>query len=821
MFKYFLVLITLLPTLSSAQFPQGQRPDSATLANIPKTGIISGAVIDASTGEPVEYAAIAVFSVRDSSLKGGTLTNEKGKFTVTELPAMGRFRVKISFIGYADWQSEPVMLNQQKTSFDMGVVKMNISGKNLNEVDITAEKSDFQNSIDRKVYNVDKNLVNIGGTATDVLQNVPSVTVDMDGNVSLRGSGAVTVFIDGKPSTLTGGSRQAILQQIPASAIESVEVISNPSAKYDAEGMAGIINIKTKKGKLKGLNGNTTMSVGTNNKYNASVGLNNRGAKLNVFGNYSFRSEERESEANSDQVYKQPITFSEIKSASEGEQKNVFNTVKAGFDYDLNNYNTISLSGSYSMRDENDPESNVNLITYPSGDNAVSTRYEKSEQDNNTLESTLDYRRTFKDSKSELSASATYSMSDRDENKRYAGTSAEIPYQLNNSDAEFTSAIAQADYSHPFTNGKLETGLKATQRINDNDVHAEVLSDGVYLNDIKYTDHFIYEEDVLAGYALYSGKIKWFDYSAGLRAEQTMTNGDSKTTSLNIDRSYLAFFPSASIKYNWKKTNDLQLSYSRRTNRPNINSLNPFVDYSDTLNIRTGNPYLKPEYIHSAELSYAKTMDKITATATVYYRHIDDVISRYHLVDETTGISTFTVLNFNTADNIGLETILRYQAKAGSLMWSFNIFQNTVNGSNVDPDITGTNTNWNTRLTANWKVTKSFSAQLTGMYSAPDRQPQRTMRGMMSGVDAGVKYDFWKGKASLGFNVTDIFKTRKFDIHQDQDFYVLDSVRRRESQVATLSFTYRFGTQDNPFASRKKNKNNPVQEGGGDNDGGY
>ncbi|MEP7265453.1 MAG: TonB-dependent receptor, partial [Bacteroidota bacterium] len=820
MFKYFLVFISLLPSISFAQFPQGQRPDSASLANTPKTGIILGSVIDAASGEPVEYAAIAVFSVRDSSLKGGSLSNEKGKFTVTELPAMGRFRIKISFIGYADWQSEPVMLTPQKGSYDIGVVKMNVSGKNLNEVDITAEKSDFQNSIDRKVYNVDKNLVNVGGTATDVLQNVPSVTVDMDGNVSLRGSGAVTVFIDGKPSTLTGGSRQAILQQIPASAIESVEVISNPSAKYDAEGMAGIINIKTKKGKLKGLNGNTTLSVGTNNKYNASVGLNHRGAKLNVFGNYSFRSEERESESNSDQIYKQEITFKEIKSSSEGEQKNVFHTVKAGFDYNLNNQNTIGLSGSYSMRDENDPESNINLINYFSGEDAVSTRYEKSIQDNNTLEGTLDYRRTFKDSKSELTASATYSMSDRGEDNSYSGTSLEVPYQLNNSAATFTSAIAQADYSHPFANAKLETGLKATQRINDNDVHAEVLSDGFYLNDIQYTDHFIYEEDVLAGYALYSGKIKFLDYSAGLRAEQTLTNGDSKTTSVNIDRNYLAFFPSASIKYNWKKSNDLQLSYSRRTNRPNINSLNPFVDYSDTLNIRTGNPYLLPEYIHSAELSYAKTLDKITATATVYYRHIDDVISRYHLVDETTGISTYTVLNFNTADNIGLEGILRYQAKAGSLMWSFNVFQNTVNGSNVDPDITGTNTNWNTRLTANWKLMKNFTAQLTGMYSAPDRQPQRTIRSMMSGVDAGVKYDFWKGKASLGFNVTDIFKTRKFDIHQDQDFYVLDSVRRRESQVATLSFSYRFGAQDNPFALRKK-KNNPVQEGGGDNDGGY
>jgi iron complex outermembrane receptor protein len=823
----FLIVLLFITTAVHAQFPGGgntQRPDSATLHNLPKTGIITGTVTDASNGQPVEYAAVSVFGIRDSSLAGGTLTDEKGKFTVTDLPAFGRFKVKISFIGYSTWQSQPVMLSPQKTSYDIGAIKLEIAGRNLNEVDITAEKSDFQNSIDKKVYNVDKNLVNTGGTATEVLQNIPSVTVDMDGNVNLRGSGAVTVYIDGKPSTLTGGSRQAILQQIPASAIEQIEVVTNPSAKYDAEGMAGIINIKTKKGKLRGLNGNTTWSAGTNNKYNASIGLNNRGAKINVFGNYSFRSEERRNENSGFQIYKHSTLFNSIQSSGEGEQQNMFNTGKAGIDYTINNDNTVGLSTSYSLRKEDDPEYNTNIIDFvsPFTDDQFSTRYEQSKENNETMEGVLDYHRTFKDSKRDLTASASYSLSNRTADRKYASFKQEAPYQLNNSDAEFTSAVAQIDYTHPFKKSKLETGLKGTQRINDNNVDAEVLKDNIYVNDIQYTDHFIYEENVLAGYALFTSKLKAFDYSAGLRAEQTITNGDSKATGLNIARNYLAFFPSASIRYNWKKTNDVTLNYSRRTNRPNINSLNPFVDYSDTLNIRTGNPYLKPEYIHSAELSYSKTLDKTTATATIYYRHIDDVISRYRLVDVNTGVSRYTILNFNSADNVGLEGILRYQLKGGSVMWSFNVFQNTVNGSNVDPDITGTNTNWNTRVTANYRILKNLSAQLTGMYSAPDRQPQRTIRSMMSGVDAGLKYDFWKGKGSLGFNMTDIFNTKKFDIHMEQEAYVFDGIRKRESQIATLSFSYRFGSQDNPFTQKKRNQKNPVQEGSGENnDTGY
>ncbi len=823
---FLFIALILLSFTSLAQVPQGktngQRPDSSKMANMPRTGKIFGIVQDGATKQPMEYVSVVVKSVRDSSLVGGAITNEKGKFTISDLPAFGRFRLEVTYIGYATIRTEAIKLSPQSPIADAGIINILLSGKSLEDINITAEKSELQNSIDKKVYNVDKNIINIGGTATDILQNIPSVNVDIDGNVALRGSNNVTVYIDGKPSGMTGGDRQAVLQQIPASAIDKIEVITNPSAKYDAEGMAGIINIVTKKGKLQGLNGNASAGLGTNNKYNASIGINSRTEFINIYGNYSFRSEDRDFNAHGFQTNMLPNRSYTIETDNSGEQHNTFHTGKAGADINIDNYNTLGLAATYSVRKEDHPEQIESII-----DNTDPhiLRDNSSYETNNTLDGILDCKKTFKDSKRELTASGSYSNSKRDETKNYKSNIndyGENPYQRNISDVAYTAATLQSDYVHPFSNSKLETGIKGSFRINDNDVQA-LIYDGqnkIYINDIRYSDHFIYDENIFAAYGLYTGKIKSFDYSAGLRAEQTLTSGDSKSTGQTINNDYFALFPSASVKYNWKGSNETQLSYSRRTNRPQIQSVNPFVDYSDSLNLRKGNPYLLPEYTHSLELSYVKTLEKLSISATVYYRHTDDVISRYRSVDTLTGVSTMQMVNLNTSDNIGLETILRYQlGKSGSIMWSTNFFQNTLNGSNVSAELQGTNNNWNTRLTANYRFTKDLSGQLSGMYGAPMKEPTRTLKGMMNSVDVGIKYDLMKGKASISLNVTDIFDTRKFQIHTDQDNFIYDGFRKRETRIATLTFAYRFGKQESTN-QRKKGQKNPVQEGGGENNSG-
>ncbi|MBL0104288.1 MAG: TonB-dependent receptor [Bacteroidetes bacterium] len=289
-FIALLLLIAVSATAQQTGGTRGQRPDGGK--GMPKPGKIFGSIRDAETNQPVSFASVAVLMVRDSSLVGGVQTNEKGNFIVDEVP-MGKVILKVSFIGYTAAFSEVITINPQSLEVDAGMIKLKSSSTSLKTVTVTGEKSEMINSIDRKIYNLDKNIVNTGGTVTEVLQNIPSVTVDIDGKVSLRGNENVTILIDGKPSGVLGGDRRAVLQQIPAGAVEQIEVITNPSAKYDASGMSGIINIKTKKEKMKGMNGNISVGAGTNDKYNLSIGGNNRTPRTNIYFNYVFRHESR------------------------------------------------------------------------------------------------------------------------------------------------------------------------------------------------------------------------------------------------------------------------------------------------------------------------------------------------------------------------------------------------------------------------------------------------------------------------------------------------------------------------------------------------
>ena len=788
-----------------------------------KIGKVFGAIHETKTNQPIEFATIAVLAVRDSSVAGGALTDGKGKFQIEELP-FGRFKLRISFIGYKTFDTQPFVITPQSLMQDFGIISINSSAEKLKEVEVTAEKIEYTNSIDKKVYNLDKNIVNSGGTATDVLQNIPSVTVDIDGNVALRGSSNVTVLIDGKPSGLTGANRQAILQQLPANAIEQIELITNPSAKYDAEGMAGIINIKTKKEKLKGLNGNATIGAGTGDKYNASVALNNRTSHTNVFANYSYRSERRKLSSAGTQNYTIPA-LDTLSYSINGNAINqsYFHTAKLGSDFYLNNYNTLTLSGSYSVRDEWRKENRDYLLTKSK---SFSHKYNWSDEPNQTIEANIDYKRNFLNSKRELTASANISHNLGEQANEYTSSLIDLggyPFQTNMGKQKFLTSVAQVDYVHPLKNSKIETGIKGTVRNNDNLLNAWRYNTAIatYLNDPLYADHFIYNEQVYAAYLQYAGKLKAWDYSAGLRGEEALTKGDSKTKQTTFSNNYLALFPSAAIKYTLNTINEIQLGYSRRVNRPNTQALNPFIDYSDSLNLRSGNPYLKPEYIHALELVFNRTLEKWSISSTLYFRHTDNLISRYRTVNLSTGIATITQRNFSSSDNTGIEQVIRYQlGKMGSVMASFNLYQNKINASNIEADLQSTSTNWNARMIVNIRVAKTTSLQVTGMYMAPNKMPQSTIKQMMSGVDAGIKQDFWKSKASVSLNVTDIFDTRKFVYVNSGDGYVYNGFRKRESRIATLTFAYRFGSQDANIFQRKKNQKD-TQPGDGGGDGGF
>lgn len=777
---------------------------------------ILASFVDSKTNKPIEYVTVSLIKTTDSAVVNGTTTTKKGEIKLENI-AFGAYKLKATFIGYKSITTPPFYITPKELTNDLGIYKLDPNNKNLKTLEIVGERNDFNNQLDKKTYTVGKNITNIGGSATDILQNIPSVNVDIDGKVSLRGSENVTVLIDGKPSTLTGANRQAILQQLPANAISEVEIITNPSAKYDADGMAGIINIKTKKDKLKGFNANTQVTAGTNDKYSFNIGLNNRTTKYNLFGNYSYRHERRDNFGNSEQFNRFDTIKYSFKSNNDGYNLNDFHTGRAGIEYYLNNHNTVSLSTGISSNISSKPEAfSYNYFDSVGSFTQNFKRNNFSTDNNFTLDASLDYKRTTQKNKSEITASATISSNVRNANEAYKNSNAisfDIASQRNTNTANFTNFIAQVDYIYPLKNGKFETGAKNTNRLIDNNQQGFRYNFGnsEYWQDSLISNHFIYNENVSAAYAIYTGKKQKFDYQVGLRSELTNIDGNSKTTATTFNNNYFNFFPSGFIKYALSKTQDVQFGYSRRVNRPGFETLNPFIDYSDSVNLRQGNPKIKPEYIHSLELNYLTQINKLNFSTTLYYRYTDNMIARYRSVNPATGQSLMTYYNFNSSENTGVEAIIRYSfVKLGNLMLSGNWYRNVINGNNVLSDLQSDITTWNVRFTYNLPLPKAFYLQANGMYMAPMKFGQATISGM-NGVDIGLRKDFMKNKMQLGLNLSDVFNIRQFNMVIEGSNFNSEAMRKRESRILTFSLTYRFGSNENPFTKKKPANSVPTE----------
>ncbi len=821
------ILLVFSGFFVSAQEPQremrdstrmrGMMKDSSFMRNLPPIGKVIGVLRDSSTRASLAYASVALLKVRDSSVAGGSLTDEKGNFKIEDVMP-GRYFIRITSIGYRKLDSKPFMLTPQEALKDFGNVWMPPSQKIMKEAEVVGEKAEYTNSLDKKVYNVDKTLINAGGSVSEVLSNIPSVNVDIDGKVSLRGSEQVTILIDGKPAGLTGDNRGSILQQLPASTIEQVEVITNPSSKYDAEGMSGIINIKTKKDKNPGINGTITVGAGTRDKYNASLQLNRRSKKSNIFLNYGFRDDRRINTSNSLRTNTYGDQLSYYRSVGDGFNDNVSHNVRAGVDFYLNDYNTLGFSGGFNNRSEDRNELTITteentLFQVLSGFDRNST----SDESSSNFDGSIDYRKTFSGSKRELTANINMTRMIRDnENGLYT-------YIYNDNDlnqrifteGESYNGTAQVDYVLPKEKFKIETGLKTTYRSNDSKQRSDRydFSLGSWYADPTFSDQFILTENVFAGYLQWSGRWEVFDLSAGLRAEQTYITGDSKSADTTFTRDFLNLFPSAAIKYSLKEGNDIQLSYSRRINRPREQQLNPFRNVSDSLNIFVGNPAIYPELTHSLEFGYTGRFNEQSVAANIFYRYTDDFSQRFRTVDTATNVSTQTFVNYSTSENLGFELTVRNSfLKIFTSSLSFTAFYNKVDGTNIGSDLVSNVWSGDVRGSLSAKITKQLSAQLTGNYMAPRKQPQGTFQGM-SGIDFGFRYDFKGGKWSLNGSVTDIFDTRNFDIDNRGTGFRVEMVRKRETRVASFTLSYRFGKSDmNQRNRRQNNRQNEVPQ---------
>lgn len=811
--KFTLHLLAVLTFVLAAQVAQAQTPAQQ---GPPQIGTVIGIVSDSASGQKIEYGSVAIIAVADSSVKGGGVTAADGSFSIGKLPP-GNFMVRVTFMGYKEWYSKPFTISMMNTQYDAGTIKLISSSNELGTVVIEEQRSDYTNSIDKKTYDVNQNIVNTGGTATDVLQNIPSVTVDVDGKVSLRGSENVTILIDGKPSGITGEDRTAALAQIPASIIERIEVITNPSAKYDAQGMAGIINIITKKEKGKGYNGTIAGGVGTGNKYNGSVNLNARREKANFFGSYSYRYEDRWGTGFGTQNTATPDTAFGYKSTSGSIQSNIFHNGRLGSDIYFNPYNTLSISTGYSFRSEVKADS-TNYQFFDSADSLTSdfSRRVDGTDNTHTVDAALDFRKSFPGSRRTFSSAASFSTNQRTVNNNFRLNSygyENSPYQMNKANNEFYNATAQMDYSHPVSDSfKIETGLKYNMRQYSNEQagYQYNYNTGIYYSDARFADLFTYTEQVGAAYVqanMHRGK---WDFLGGVRAEYTNLTGTSASQDTVFAKDYLNLFPNLATRFTTTSGTEMQLSYGRRLNRPGNQQLNPYIDYSDSINLRTGNPYLSPEYIHSFDFTIAKTKTKFSWSFTFYYRHSENVITHVRTFDVLTNRGIVKPENYTSAENYGVEYVLRVPfKKKGNVMLSGSAYLNQVNGDNIEPALQSSAFHYNARLSFSYKIFKPTTLQISGMYFSPFVNPvgQFWMKG---GLDIGLRQEVFKGKAQLSANLTDVFNTREFEVKNIRDEYSMIGGRKRESMVLMLSFSWRFGSNDE--ISKRKQVTAPMEE---------
>ncbi|MFC4142500.1 TonB-dependent receptor domain-containing protein [Pedobacter mendelii] len=790
---------------------------------------ITGVLKDAKTQETIPFATAVLINKETKANVKVAQTDINGAFVMADLPA-GTFTFKISFVGYQTMVRDNVTITATTGTLSFGEIKMNTAAGNvLKDVTITAQKAAIQMGIDKKVFSVDQSLVSEGGSAGDLLQNVPSVSTDIDGNVSLRGSTGVKVLIDGKPSLIAGGNVAQILQSIPASSIESVEVITNPSAKYDAEGQSGIINIVLKKNTKLGFNGSAAVTAGNRDNYNANTNLSFQNSKVNVYGNYSYRYGNRIGGGFQDITYKNSTSstfFANQNTASSSLDKG--HNAKAGIDYYLAPKSIISLSGGFNAR-ENDRNEVISIRQLGASLNPVltSNRNNATTGTGNSYDLNLDYNQKFKKPKEELTFNFGYSYGTNDNDQTYNTTITNLngsAVNLNPSlqrtfnRGDNTNYNIQADYSLPVGKaGKIEAGYRSQIRLGDNGQYADSIltATDVYIQNNKLINNFDSKDQVHAIYLNYQNQIKDFGYQLGLRAEDARldthldgyTNNVLTSSAGNIH--YKRLYPSVFLTQKLSGDNTVQLSYTRRVNRPRPWDTNPFLDVSDPLNYRGGNPNLLPEDVHSFELGYSKYFKKVTLTSSLYYRQTNDVIQRIRSTP-VNGIITSTPQNLSRQINSGLELIGRFDLiKALNFTTNVNLYQSKFFGDDRFNIATTSGFSWNANLTENLTVVKNLSVQVRGDYRAAEVMAQGK-RNAMYGIDGGAKYDFPNKKASLSFNVRDVFNTRRWSMTTEDASTIVDFERRMQGTMGNLTFSYRFGKT--LFNNTKKPKKEDQQE---------
>lgn len=784
------------------------------------TGKVNGKITDVTSGQPLEFCALAILRLPDSSVVNGGLADETGGFEIAGLKN-GSYVLRIDLMGY----------NRNKVSFDitdeqqivsLPDVKLGSIARQLDEVEVVAEKPDVVIELDKKVYNAEKNITATGGSAIDVLKNIPSVGVDNNGNLNLRGNSQVLIYIDGKPTAIGDANAETILGQIPASNVDNVEIITNPGSRYDAQGMAGIINIRLKKSKKETLNGNVSAGVGSRDKFNTAAAINYSKNKWGFSGSYAFRYNPLFQRMDS----KRRTETNGLNQSTRSTTTNQSNTGRIGIDYNHNNNAVTSLSGQYSYSTSPYPE--TSYYVFLDKNHSPDTIVHRNNLSNSYIhngEFSLNHRKPLKKKGNEFYIGSSYSVI---KNRNYVDINSSQttiadnntttkPLQTLNADFINHLSSVQSDLTLQITEKtKVETGVKAAYRYFQND-YSRYTSVHTSNIDTNINDRFNYYDVVAAAYGQLGHKGEKFNFQFGLRAEQAFTNAKLEKSNYDYSYQYLNFFPSLATSYKIHKDGELQLSISRRINRPRFPQLNPYLDYMDPYNVRRGNPELKPEYAYNYELAYIYNKPKSTITLTAYYRQITNAVQYFRIVDSTSGNSVLTFKNFDKNYNSGLEGIYKIQPfKFWDITNTLNLYQTSVKGTDVNGLLISRETfTWNGKIQSSMKLPYNFSFQLIGNYQAPSLNGQGKVWDIYF-IDVALKKDFLKSKKlSMTANLSDIFNTREFVINTAGYGFRQDMKMKRESRILMVTLNYKFGKAD-AIPKKKAKSDSPGDSGGGD-----
>ncbi|MBD3629790.1 outer membrane beta-barrel family protein [Cyclobacterium sp.] len=766
-------------------------------------GGIRGKVIDQEGKAPLGFATISVFATESSekTLVNGGITAEDGTFDLN-LP-QGKFDVLVEFMGYLPLEINDLEINRENRRVDLGNLEMGADTENLEEVVVQGEKTLMELSLDKRIFNVGKDLANAGGTASDILMNLPSINVDPEGGVSLRGSSNVRILVDGKPSGLVSFKGSSGLQQLPASMIETVEVITNPSARYEAEGMAGVINIILKKENNQGFNASFEGITGNPHNFGLAANLNYRHKKINWFVNYgvAYRRVPREGTIRQ-RVSNSDTSFYSYQTTT-GTVNGLNNNIRAGLDYFFNE-NSI-LTGSYLWRRSDARRlTNIRYDDYAAEEaplDSYTLRTQDEDEKEPNSEFNLTYKRSFDQKGHVLSTAITYLDYWENSDQVYTQDSyfpngTPIPggslLQTSVNDEFDRQWLLQLDYTKPIgSEGNFETGVRSSIRNMENDFIVSERTESGNMEALPGLDDiFLYDENIHAAYAILGNKSNKLSYQGGLRAEYTDVSTTLVKTNEVNPRDYANLFPSAHLTYNISPDDALQVSYSRRIRRPVYNDLSPFMTFSDARNFFSGNPDLNPEYTDAFELGHIKYMDKGSIFSTLYYRDTEDKIERIRSVDEE-GNATTLPYNLVGEQSMGFEfTTDYYPVEWWKLDANFNFFYAKIDGSNVLDTYTADTYSWFTRLTSRFTLQNGLDLQLRGNYEGRRKVAQGVQKAIAY-LDISASKDIMKGRGTLILNVMDVFNSRRNRyIFEGPGFMTEGDILPRRRQI-NLTLNYR------------------------------